>query len=169
MDVLHGGFVIYILNEVFYSGCVLEITCNRFGGKKKAKSLRCLLKGMNANICETAQFEKAVSQATPCGFLPHFKYTTNARNSKWLRRSIQRVFLHISISDVREGCVYRAGKSMSSFECSEIMLRYYIIPDILLPSFLWGPWSKGIVWVASCVCKKVPKMEYFRTLLFAQL
>lgn len=49
-------------------------------GEKKARTPRYLLKGMNASICETAYFAKAVSQATPFGFLPHFKYTANARN-----------------------------------------------------------------------------------------
>lgn len=34
--ILHGGVVMYLLNEVFYSVYVLEITCNGFrGGKKK--------------------------------------------------------------------------------------------------------------------------------------
>lgn len=42
-------------------------------GEKKSKTPRYLLKGMNANICETAYFAKAVSQAMPFGFLPLFK------------------------------------------------------------------------------------------------
>lgn len=54
LDILHGGVVIHILNKVFYSVCVLEITCNGFRRRKKAKTPWYLLKGMNTSICEAA-------------------------------------------------------------------------------------------------------------------
>lgn len=41
--------------------------------------------------------------------------------------------LHISISDLKKDCVYRPSKSTSSFdECSELMLRYYILPGVFV-------------------------------------
>lgn len=108
------------------------------GGKKKQTPPRCLLKGTNASICETASLA-------------------------WLRKSIQSVFLLISISEVMEDCVYRPGKGTSSFECSKIMLRYGIIPDILLSFFLFvGTSVKRSCLGCSLYLLKVPEIEYLR-------
>lgn len=73
--------------------------------------------------------------------------------------------LHISISDLKKDCAYRPSKSISSFdECSELMLRYYILPDV----FLFARTSVK----RSCsgyfpYLYKVPKVKwYFRKIFF---
>lgn len=80
--------------------------------------------------------------------------------------------LHMSISNLKKYGLYRSSTSISSFdECSKLMLRYYILPDVCLSVFLWGPWSKGVVWVVSHICRRFLKWSGIsgKRFFFAQL
>lgn len=141
---------------MFSSLYVLEITCNRLG--KKTKQNRCLLlKGVNAKICERASLQKLFLK--PRLLVSSYSSSTllmlETENGSGIQPGVLR--LHISITDLN---MVRVDLAKASHHLRSVRTNVEILYNTrCLCFFLWGPQSKGVVWLFP-ILEKVPKVVF---------
>lgn len=143
-----------VLIEMFSSSYLFEITCNRLG--EKTKQSRCLLlKGVNAKICERASLQKLFLK-------PHLLVSPYSSSTLLMLETengseIQPGALHshISICDLK---MVRVGLAKASHHLMSVRTNAEILYNTrCLCFFLWGPHSKGAVWVVFHICRRFLK------------